>query len=401
MQRLLRIVVTVGTLATLGAGSTLQAQCTLQLSESGTIHINSDEARTLSWNPVPGATSYLVEQLVEGLGDPAGPDFTFGGPYTESRNGEGKGITSVQVRHSVLYKLRIHYFVTALNRDNPAFQPCKADVLYVVEPDLERALIASKRIVPIAGKAHGMNGSDYTTALIIAGAGLGGSTDDPALKLYQGRVYFRPLGTTISADDPSVPYALDGDETVVFDDIMDTLHATGIGTLEVVPKVGYPTPMVDAIIDNKLPDGKKTGVRIPALWGRDQLEIRDAMTVGIRNDTDSRLSIGVRSLGFGGHVRIHHIAADGTELESAERFIGDDMTMLYPLSTLFTQPLHPGDRITTSYLGLNFSQPDLQAKGSILFLTETGNDLNNPNVVYRDSLSTPHYSRGFDRFLVY
>jgi hypothetical protein len=246
-----------------------------------------------------------------------------------------------------------------------------------------------------------MNGSDYTTALIIAGAGLGGSTDDPALKLYQGRVYFRPLGTTISADDPSVPYALDGDETVVFDDIMDTLHATGIGTLEVVPKVGYPTPMVDAIIDNKLPDGKKTGVRIPALWGRDQLEIRDAMTVGIRNDTDSRLSIGVRSLGFGGHVRIHHIAADGTELESAERFIGDDMTMLYPLSTLFTQPLHPGDRITTSYLGLNFSQPDLQAKGSILFLTETGNDLNNPNVVYRDSLSTPHYSRGFDRFLVY
>ena len=391
-------------ISTIAFSSIAHAECTLQLSDSGVVRMQSGEERTLTWNSVPGASSYLVEELIEGLGDPAAPDFAFGAPYTESRNGEGKGLTSVLVRHSVLYKLRIRYIVTALNRDDAGFQPCKDDVLYVIDADQELALHASKRIVPIAGKMHGANGSDYTTALIVTGAGLGSPSDDPANKLYQGKIYFRPLGQAASTDDPSVPYALDGDETVVFDDIMQTLGANGIGSIEVVPRVGFPTPQVDAIIDNQLPGGKKTGVRIPAVWGRDQTETRDGVTVGIRNASDNRLAAGVRSLGAGGRIFFEHLSADGTRLETAERFIDGDMTVLYNFSDLFTAPLHQGDRVTFSYLGFDFRGPNgpfPKSKGAVLFLTETGNDLNNPNVVYRDSLSHPHYSQGFDKFLVY
>lgn len=380
-----------------------QAQCTLQLSDQGTIRMQSGEQRTLTWNPVAGASSYLVERLIEGLGDPAAPDFAFGAPYTESRNGEGKGLTSVRVQHSVLYKIRFRYIVTALNRDNPSFQPCKADVLYVIEADEQLASIASRRIVPIGGKARGANGSDYSTALIIAGTGLGTTGGNDSNKLYQGRVYFRPLGRTASADDPSFEYAIDGDETLVVDDVMARLGTTGIGTLEVIPRVGFPTPLVDAIIENRLSDGKRTGSRVPAAWGRDHLATFDSVTVGIRNMTDTRLAIGVRTLGAGGRMFFKHLASDGREIATAERFPGDDMTAVYSLHELFGASLSAGDRIIARYQGFQRPLPAglSGSKGAILFLTETGNDINNPGIVYRDSIDAPRYSHGFDRFIVY
>ncbi|MCU1245573.1 MAG: hypothetical protein JWN02_1483 [Acidobacteria bacterium] len=384
----------------------LQAQCTLTLSDQGTIHLQSGEKRDLTWNSVPGATSYLVEQLIEGLGEPAAPDFALGGPYTESRNGEGRGLTTYPVGHSVLYKITFHYTVTAMKREDPSFQPCKADVRYVVAPDARMADLAARRIVPIAGKVHGLNNSDFSTALIVTGGGLGSHAQPGEEKLYQGRIYFRPLGSRESASDPSVAYNLNGDETVVFDDIMATLGATGVGTIEVVPRIGFPTPLADAIIENRLADGKRTGVRVTAAWGRDYLDPRTGVTVAIRNSTDARMAIGVRAMGAGGGLlQFERKSSDGTALGTVQqRAVPGDATTLIPLESVFPT-VASGDRIIVSYLGLGdfgiIGNDTFSAKGVLLFLTETGNDLNNPNIVYRESLSNPHYSQGFDRFIVY
>jgi len=385
------------------AAPVMKAQCTLQLSDSGIVRLQSGQERELTWNTVPGASSYLVETLIEGLNEPSGPDFTFGGPYTESRNVEGRSITSIPVRHSVLYKMRFRYIVTALNRENSSFQPCSDDVLYVVEADQERAEIAARRIVPLAGKARGMNGSNYSTALILAGSGLGQPAEPGEEKLYQGRVYFRPLGAAISESDKYVEYAMDGDETIVFDDVMDSIGATGIGSLEVVPRTGFPTPLADAIIDNQLPDNTRTGARIQAVWGRDQLATTEVVTVGIRNTTDSRLAIGVRTLGNGGRVYFQHLASNGDQIDTAERYIDGGTTMLYSLAELFSSPMNAGDRIIFNYQGfeLNGGMLRIESKGVVLFLTETGNRLNNPNVIPREPMNGRRYEQGFDRFLLY
>jgi hypothetical protein len=384
----------------------LQAQCTLTLSDQGIIHMKSGEKRTLTWNTVPDASSYLVEELIEGLGERTTPDFALGGPYTESRNGEGRGLTSYPVSHSVLYKITFHYTVTALKREDPSFQPCKADVRYVVDADDRLVDLAARRIVPIAGKVHGLNNSDFSTALIVTGGGLGSHAQPGEEKLYQGRIYFRPLGTRESANDPSVAYNLNGDETVVFDDIMATLGATGVGTIEVVPRIGFPTPQADAIIENRLADGKRTGVRITAAWGRDYLDPRTGVTVAIRNNTDARMAIGVRAMGSGGGLlQFERKSSDGTELGTVQqRAVPGDATTLIPLESVFPS-VSTGDRIVVSYFGLGdfgiIGNDTVSAKGVLLFLTETGNDLNNPNIVYRESLSNPHYSQGFDKFIVY
>ena len=375
--------------------ATAHPQCSITLSDSGIIHLQSGQQRTVTWNTVPGATSYFVEDIAQSLGEPSAPDFAFGGAYSESRNGESPNLTAYPMTHTVLYKMTFRLRVTALNRSNPAWVPCSADAQYVFDADPVLASIASRRILPIVGKMHGMNGSDYTTALVIAGAGI--ATPSNGFKLYQGKIVFRPLGTRASDNDPSVDYALNGDETILYDDIMATLGATGIGTLEVIPKAGLPTPLADAIIDNRLPGGKLTGVRIPALLGRGQLTFGDTVTVGIHSTTETRLSVGVRAYGAPGSTRFEHHAANGTLIETADRFSDGDTTVLFALHDIFPN-VAPGDRVIAHF------QPLPEVRGGsnavVLFLTETGNDLNNPNVVYRDSLDYPPFSRGFEPFLV-
>ena len=392
-------------LLALAGSAPLHAQCTLQLSDEGIVRMASGATRQLTWNAVPGATSYRVEQVTEGLNEPSGPDFTFGGAYTEAQNGEGQGnFTSIEVRHTVLYKIRFRYIVTALNRGDAAFQPCSDDVLYVVEPDQELASIAATRYIPLAGKTPGANGANFATTLMLSATGLKGNPDDPGTaKIYQGRVYFRPVGTEASANDPSIAYAIDGDETLVLEDVMQQLGASGVGTLEVVPRIGFPSPMVEAIVENRQGDGQKTGVRVPAAWGRDLLEPRQAVLVPIRNMTDARLSLGVRSLGGPGSLILQHRKANGSVVETVQRFSAGNTTELFPLQQLFTSPLEQGDRVQVGYFSFDLrGAEDTRfpgAKGVLLFLTETGNHFNNPNVVYLPSIAG-RWENGFDRFVV-
>lgn len=388
----------------IAAAPALRADCTMQLSEHGVLHLKSGERRNVTWTAVPGATSYYVQDHIENLGDPADPDFTFGGPYTESRNGEGRGITTYPFGHVVLYKMTFRLEVTALNRSDPSFHPCTADFRYVVEADTEMASVGSRRIIPLAGKTPGMGNSSYSTVLILSGTRSANEKD-----IYQGRIWFRPLGTTASNQDPSIPYSIDGAETLLLDDVMDKLGASGIGTIEVIP-LGpfFNTPQVDAIIDNNNANGGRVSARIPAAWGRDYLVGADSASIPIRNMTDARLSIGMRGYGdVGGLVSFVHLAADGTFIERVDDFLPGNTTKLFSPSALFKTPLRASERVVASYNGIAFdaTAPGLVqiangAKAALIFVTETGNVVNNPNVVYRDSTSSPRYSQGFEPFLV-
>ena len=381
------------------------AQCNIQLSDQGVLHLKSGEQHTVTWNSVPGATSYYTEDLIQSLGEPASPDFAFGGPYSESHNGESQNLSQYPLVHQVLYKTTFRFSVTALNRSNPSWQPCRSEVTYVVDPDTNLASIAARRIVPLAGKANAMNGGSYSTALIILGTGLGCTHQNPCNpapeeKLYQGRIYFRPLGQVASDSDPSIAYALNGDETVVYDDVMGQLGATGLGTIEVIPKTGYPTPAVDAFLDSRLPNGQHSNVRITAAWGRDYLNVGGSPSIGIRNPDDTRLAVGVRTYSLFGHLHIEHLTSAGVPIDRADVNVNGSATTLVPLSSLFTS-IHTGDRFDIGFQGVNFDNGLVTLGGaSLVFLTETGNNLNVPNLLYPDPVDVSHFTQGFDYFVV-
>jgi len=80
--------------------------------------------------------------------------------------------------------------------------------------------------------------------------------------------------------------------------------------------------------------------------------------------------------------------------------------MTYDVGSLFASPLKSGDRIVAGYQGFGHFQfadeePTRAVSGPIFFLTETGNDLDNPSVVSREPLADPFYLDGYDRFVVY
>jgi hypothetical protein len=405
MTRSKRLAVLV--LALLVVTPALHAACTLQLSDEGVVRIQSGEERELTWNAVPGATSYYLEVLTEGLNEPSGPDFTFGGPYTESANYEGRQMTTFRVRHAVTYKVRFRYLVTALNRDDASWEPCSDEVLYVVEPDARLAAISSARYVPMAGKSPGANGANFSTALILTGAGRGTTDDDPETpKLYQGRIWFRPLGQAPSDTDPSMAYAIDGEETLVIDDVMASLGASGTGTLEILPKPGYPTPLADAVIENRGSDGRRFGTRIPAIWGRSLVQKHAFRTVAftLRSASDARIAVGIRSLGGDGSAIFGHKRSDGTEVEFTNVIFRGDTTTLHSLADLFAGPFEKGDRITVRFHGFDLRGFNGQrfpgARGGIIFLTETGNDFNNPNLIHPESMDGAPFHDGYDPFVI-
>jgi hypothetical protein len=408
-------------LLTLTLAATVHGQCTVALSHSGIVRVQSDEETLLTWDAVPGATGYLVQEVIEGINEPGPPDTMFGGPYTESRNYEMPAVLrEFHVSHAVTYKIRFRYIVTALNRGDANWQPCSADVLFVIEPDQELATLAETRIVPFAGKTRGRNGADYATSLILAGTGLGPSRTDPEPpprpdgsknptydelpKLYQGRIFFRPLNTPASDTDPFIEYALGGEETLVFDDIMQSLGATGVGTIEVRPRAGHPAPLVDAIIENRMPNGNRVGVRVGGELARHHVGRGNSATVGIRNTQDTRLSFGIRTFGTGGRVYFERFSADGHLLETAERYVDGNTTVSWALQDLFLTPLMAGQRVVAGYSGFRLYGANGEQfgipRGAMFFLTETGNDLDNPAVIYRDPLQDRTYQNGFDRFIV-
>ena len=391
--------------ALLTTAAVASAQCTLQLSDHGVLHLQSGEQQKVTWNSVPGATSYFVEDVRQSLGDPASPDFAFGSPYSEGHDGEAPSLNSYLIGHTVLYKTTFRLRVTALNRGNSSFQPCSDEVTYVVDADANLASIASRRIVPLAGKANAMNGGSYATALIVAGTALGCTHQQPCNpaptdKLYQGQIVFRPLGQPSSDSDPSMPYAINGDETLTFDDVMDKLGTTGLGSIEVIPKAGYPTPQVDAIIDSRLANGQHSSVRVGGAWGRDYLDTFGTVSVGIRNADDTRLAIGVRTYSTLTRLSIDHLAATGETIDNQQVSVDSGTTALVPVQSLFPG-IKAGDRLVIHYSGLNFGNGAVQPGGAVLvFVTETSNGLNVPNLLYRETIDKNHYSQGFDYYVV-
>jgi hypothetical protein len=261
--------------------------------------------------------------------------------------------------------------------------------LKLTEPNQDLATADKARIIPIAGRTLGSGGTEYVTSLILH------TTGGPQLLLigpiYRGRIFFRPLGTTASDGDPNIAYAFHpGADTLVFDDILQSLGVAGVGTIEVRPDRGFPAPRAAAIIETRLPGGTRVRERMQATVARDHLfehQASDVASVAIRNPADTLLTIGARTFGRGGWIVFERFASDGSLLGAAFREIGNDMTSAWSLQEMFNVML-PGDHIVGTYTSNHGSGNDGVGRGMLWFLLETGKDLNDPNVTVLESSTT-------------
>ncbi len=327
-------------------------------------------AYEMRWDEVPGTIRYSV---YERRGDESG--------YRLLKVIEVDGELPRFVAHaSSTAQNQYYYLVIAEGANGSA---CIATRTVEMRGDPQIASATHKRVVLLAGSVRGANGSDFRTALTMR-----------TIPGTKGRIFFRPVGTTPSAADPFMRYDFPVTEPardLYFEDIMATLGATGIGSLEIIPDTRpewdvVPVPETHAHIYNVTPEGT-FGSRVPAVvpstWMREGLPRAKAVSVAPMPG-NYRLNAGFRTITevtYFMTVSEPGLANRHTE----QRKIPANYTVFGSLESLFGGPISPNATVTIRFI----------AGHAIGFYTYTENSTNDPTLVVRDPAETSDVAWGF------
>jgi hypothetical protein len=168
-----------------------------------------------------------------------------------------------------------------------------------------------------------------THVLAVVGSGPGnlGSFFKTALQLYNphqtavsGHIVFHPAGSSGSASDPSLPFALAPGKTLAFADLLPAMGvASGLGSADVITDAGSPAPVALSRVFNDAVSGT-SGL------GQEMLPLDRALQSGqsgmlfAPDDVARfRLNVGVRTLANGAAATITVRDKDGTVVKRATR----------------------------------------------------------------------------------
>jgi hypothetical protein len=301
--------------------------------------LTSPQEYTLSWEPVPGAVFYTIEERHSA--DPRG---------LKTTRIIDTSATSIDIKHESINDVTYEYSVKVIggNCSMSAFVKTFGD------PELRRAV--RRGIVPVVGSARGANGSLFKTFLRLEG---------PNLK---GRLFFHPAGRPASDDDPSLPYDLTHTQELVWDDVVAALGQSGIGSLSIVPNEGEAAELPRATVRlyNVAENGifGATAEMYPAVAFLDQ----DApfQRVAVPEDGNFRVNVGARAV-LDGRATALFITKDGQQKGIRERaFRAGEMVMGSP-EAVYGLALEPGEVLLVTF-----------SRAMIPFYTLTDNRTNDP-----------------------
>jgi hypothetical protein len=322
--------------------TSIHAQCELGL------RFSPSPAATLTWNRVPGAKLYEVQESVDGL--------------VTSRN-YFLDTTSLPIQRRATADLRVDYLVTAQVDSSAAgisetVPGCSERIEVRLSVDQELRRVTRKSIVPVVGSAEGAFGSRFKTSLKLT------STTGA----QRGRIVFHPAGAVASGSDPWIPYAFNGvGTTMYFDDIVAQLGRSGIGTLDIIPDEGASdvVPEAEARLFNDTPSGT-FGSYAEAVLPRDYLDA-PVMRVEIP-DGPFRVNVGVRALtDVSAAILIY--GADKRLRELREMTFPADYMTMAPVAQFLGREMTAGEFFTMTFKG-----------SAIPFYTVTENRTNDPAV---------------------
>lgn len=255
-----------------------QAQCDLgitkdDVSRGGKIYL-------LKWNPVPGATHYIVEEIRT---NDAGQQTRL------SYEVSGESTPQLRVSKHSTEPILATYRVTAIG----ATELCTGEIQVQFGMDEALARMTRRSILPLVGSTPGANGALFKTALRLR-------ADDVALT---GRLIFHPLGQPGSDSDPSIPYAIPAGGVAEWADIVAEFGIVGLGSLDIVPDPlpgteTYRVPLAETRLFN-VADGGTFGTLEPQTQAIDFLYGVPRAIRGMTATTpgpELRLNMGVRSI---------------------------------------------------------------------------------------------------------
>jgi hypothetical protein len=201
------------------------------------------------------------------------------------------------------------------------------------------------RVIPAAGSTPGNFGSFFRTGVQLS---------NPWTSTVTGRFVYHPAGVAGSSADPSLGFTVAPGATVSYDDLVQTMGQSGLGTLDVVVPVDSNLPVIVARVYNDGGGAGTSGFTEEAIDPSGSQDSRvlfagsTALLVAPPNNTSLRFNIGVRALLSGAFVTFRVRDANGAIVSNVTREYDPTFYEQQPAATLLGAALGPNSSIEVS-----------------------------------------------------
>jgi hypothetical protein len=186
--------------------------------------------------------------------------------------------------------------------------------------DIYKAVRTKTSLFPITGSTRGAHGSVFRTSAQLS---------NPGEFEIEGDLVFHPAGVEASSSNPSYRYRLGPYESQSLTDVIASIGASGLGSLEVVPDVG-PIPAVAVRINNG-----NSPVSVPPLDPASVMVAGMHSAMKMPGDTgNSRTNIAIRTMDSGAKIWVCMHDPDGTFIRGFTREFPPNYLIQMPVAEL-------------------------------------------------------------------
>ncbi|MFY9550607.1 MAG: hypothetical protein WAU32_05600 [Thermoanaerobaculia bacterium] len=204
------------------------------------------------------------------------------------------------------------------------------------------------RVVPAAGSTPGDFGSFFRTGVQLT---------NPFGTPLSGRFVYHPAGVPGTSSDPSLSFNIDANATISYDDLVQSMGQSGLGTLDLVLPAASAIPVIVARVYNDASAAGTAGFTEEAMDPTGSFESRvlfggaTGFLTAPSNVTNFRFNIGVRSLLSGASITFRVRDASGAIVRTVTKDYAPTVYEQQPASTLLGGPIGANDSIEVSVGG--------------------------------------------------
>lgn len=227
---------------------------------------------------------------------------------------------------------------------------------------LQAVAAPPRGIVPVVGSTPGAFGAHFKTELQL---------NNRSAQTMKGRLVFHPQGVAASTSDPSISYELAPHVTLQFDDIVEALHATGLGSLDLIPE-GKGMPTVVARAFNDAGAAGTSGATVPLVREGEAAAVGQVITLIAPSDRSRlRFNIGIRALSSGAALHATVYNSSGVVVKEVDLdALGIDTFRQITAESL----------LQTTLAGDESIQLRVTAGSALVYSTTTDNITNDPSL---------------------
>lgn len=225
------------------------------------------------------------------------------------------------------------------------------------------------RVLPAAGSTPGDLGSFFRTGVQLS---------NPGSSAIAGRFVYHPAGVPGSSSDPSLDFSIDPHATVSYDDLVQTMGQSGLGTLDLVLPASSDLPVIVARVYNDAGAAGTSGFTEEAIDPTGSFESRvvfagaTGFLVAPPDAAGFRFNIGIRSLLSGATVTFRVRDAGGAIVRTVTKTYDPTFYEQQSAETLLGGPIAANDQIEVS----------VSSGSAIIYGATVDNTTNDPSIQF-------------------